>query len=103
MGRMDGKVVLITGAARGQGRAHAVTLAREGARIIATDICTQMPEVPYDLATSADLAETGRLVTALGQPCLTFEADARDSVAMRKLVAEAVADFGRLDTVVINH
>jgi (+)-trans-carveol dehydrogenase len=103
MGRMEGKVVLITGAARGQGRAHAEILAREGARIIATDICAQMPEVPYEMATRADLDETVKLVEAQDQRCLAFEADARDAARMRQVVDESVAEFGRLDTVVINH
>jgi len=103
MGKMEGKVVLITGAARGQGRSHAIRLAEEGADIIATDICAQIPLVRYELPDSGDLAETVREVEARGRRCLAFEADARDGARMREVVAEAVGELGRLDTVVVNH
>src|SRR5258707_14967315 len=76
MGRLDGKVVLITGGARGQGRSHAVTYAREGADIVLSDICAPLPGVVYPAATPADLAETVRLVEKLDRRCLASAADA---------------------------
>ena len=103
MGQMDGKVALITGAARGQGRSHAIRLAQEGADIIAIDICADMPLVNYPLATEDDLAETVAAVEALDRRCVSYIADARDSGRIREVVAEAVAKLGRLDAVVINH
>jgi SDR family mycofactocin-dependent oxidoreductase len=103
MGRLDGKVALITGAARGQGRSHAVTLAREGAQIVATDLCEQIESVPYALATQADLDETVRLVEDLDQRALGIKADARSSDQMRAAVEETVSEFGRLDILVVNH
>ena len=74
---LAGKVALITGAARGQGRAHAVALAREGVSIVATDICSQIESVPYPLATEEDLAETARLVEQEGARCIPAVADVR--------------------------
>jgi (+)-trans-carveol dehydrogenase len=103
MGQMERRVVLITGAARGQGRSHAIRFAEEGADIIATDICSQIPYVTYPLATAGDLAETVREVEKLDRRCLAFEADAGDSARMREVVAQAVGELGRLDTVIINH
>jgi SDR family mycofactocin-dependent oxidoreductase len=103
MTQMAGRVVLITGAARGQGRSHAVRFAEEGADIVATDICADIPNVRYPMATREDLEETARLVEGLGRRCLTFVADSRDGVRMREVVAQAVAELGTLDTVIINH
>ena len=103
MGRLAGKTVLITGAARGQGRAHAVRLAEEGADIVATDICTQLPEIAYTMSTRDDLDHTVKLVEQLDRRCLAFTADAGDLVRMREVVDEAVAELGHLDAVVINH
>src|SRR2546423_723018 len=103
MGKMDGKVALITGGARGQGRAHALRLADEGADIIVTDICQQIEGVHYALATPEDLAETVDLVEKRQRRCLGYRADARDSDRMCEVVDDAVAQLGRLDTVVINH
>jgi (+)-trans-carveol dehydrogenase len=103
MGQMEGRVVLITGAARGQGRSHAVRLAQEGADIIAIDICSDIPLVRYPMGTSEELAETVQLVEKLGRRCVSYEADARDAERMREVVAEGVSELGRLDTVVINH
>lgn len=103
MGRLQDKVAFITGAARGQGRAHALAMAREGADIVAIDLCEQIEMVPYPLATPEDLAETARLVEEQNRRCLTIRADARDSAAMRAAVAEAVAAFGGIDIGVINH
>jgi NAD(P)-dependent dehydrogenase (short-subunit alcohol dehydrogenase family) len=79
MGRVAGKVALITGAARGQGRSHAVRLAEEGADIVALDICAQIESVPYPLATAEDLKETARLVERTGRKIVTAQADVRRS------------------------
>ncbi|NKQ55567.1 mycofactocin-coupled SDR family oxidoreductase [Amycolatopsis sp. K13G38] len=103
MGKMDGKVALITGGARGQGRAHALRLAAEGADIIVTDICEQIEGVHYALGTEAELAETVALVEKLGRRCLGYRADARDADRMREVADQAIGELGRLDTVVINH
>jgi (+)-trans-carveol dehydrogenase len=103
MGRLEGKVALITGAARGQGRAHAVTLAREGASIVAVDICEQIAGVQYDLATQADLDETARLVEEQDQRCVAIKADARDSQQMRAAADRAASEFGGIDIGVVNH
>jgi (+)-trans-carveol dehydrogenase len=103
MNRMQGKVALITGAARGQGRAHAVCLAREGADVIAVDICEPIKGVHYPLSTSEDLAETVRLVEETGRRCLSYRADARDAARMREVTDEAVGELGQLDSVIINH
>ncbi|NCL77191.1 mycofactocin-coupled SDR family oxidoreductase [Rhodococcus sp. YH1] len=98
----DGMVAFVTGAARGQGRNHAVRLAREGADIIAIDLCAPVQGAPYDMATRADLDETVRLVQAEGQQIVATEADVRDSAAVAKAVATGVERFGRLDVVVAN-
>src|SRR5689334_14802863 len=103
VGQMDGRVVLITGAARGQGRAHGIRFAEEGADIIALDICEQIPLVAYPLGTAEELQETVRYVEKLGRRCLSFQADARNSARLRDVVAQGVAELGRLDTVIINH
>jgi (+)-trans-carveol dehydrogenase len=103
MGRLDGKVAMITGAARGQGRAHAVTLAREGAQILAVDICRQIDGVQYPLATEADLDETVRLVEEQDQRCIAVKADARNSAEIRAAADLAAAEFGGIDIGVVNH
>lgn len=104
MGRVDGKVVLITGAARGQGRSHALRLAQEGASIIAVDACRPIATVgsSYDLPTPADLQETVRLVEAADGRIHAAEVDVRDADGLRKAVEEGVAELGRLDGVVAN-
>ena len=102
MGNLEGKVALITGAARGMGRAHAVKLASEGADVIAIDICADFGCTDYPGATPADLAETGRLVEGLGRRVLLRQVDVRDSEAMHAVVDEGVREFGRLDIVVAN-
>src|ERR1700712_1582767 len=96
-GRVEGKVAFITGAARGQGRSHALRLAEEGASIIATDLCEDIDSVPYPLATEADLKETVRLVEALGGRIIATKADVRDFGSLEQAVNEGVAEFGRLD------
>jgi (+)-trans-carveol dehydrogenase len=103
MGKLDGKVAIITGGARGQGRSHSVTLAREGADIVAIDICESAGgDLPYELATQADLDETVAQVAALGRRCLGIKADVRDSTQMDAAVERAVAELGRIDIVVAN-
>ena len=102
MGRVEGKVAFITGAARGQGRSHAVRLAEEGADIIAVDICRQVETVPYPTATSEDLAETVRQVEALDRRIIATEADVRDLAALQAAVDDGVAQLGRLDIVLAN-
>lgn len=101
-GRMEGKVVFITGAARGQGRSHAVRLAEEGADIIATDICKQIDSNLYPLATPEDLEETARLVEATGRRVITRQADVRDRDSLRAALEEGVREFGHLDVTVAN-
>jgi SDR family mycofactocin-dependent oxidoreductase len=99
---MQGKVALVTGAARGQGRSHAVRLADEGADIIAVDVCSQITSVPYPMATEADLAETARLVEALDRRIVTQVADVRDRAPLAAAVEAGVATLGHLDVVVAN-
>lgn len=101
-GRVEGKVAFVTGAARGQGRSHALRLAQEGADIIAVDIAAQIDSVPYDLATPDDLAETVRQVEALDRRIVATQADVRDYDALKKAVDDGVARLGRLDIVASN-
>lgn len=100
--RLEGKVALITGAARGQGRSHAVRLASEGADIIAVDIVAQIESVPYALATVDDLKETKRQVDNLGRRIVTAQADVRDFDALRQAVDTGVEELGRLDFIIAN-
>jgi SDR family mycofactocin-dependent oxidoreductase len=102
MGRLNEKVAFITGAARGQGRSHAVRMAQEGADIIAVDIDTQVDTVPYPTAAPGDLKETVRQVEALDRRILAVDADVRDLGALQKAAADGVAQLGRLDIVVAN-
>jgi SDR family mycofactocin-dependent oxidoreductase len=99
---MQGKVALITGAARGQGRSHAVRLAQEGADIIAVDVCSQITSVAYPMATEADLAETARLVEALDRRIVTRVADVRDRASLAAAVQAGLVELGHLDVVVAN-
>ncbi|MFZ0229183.1 MAG: mycofactocin-coupled SDR family oxidoreductase [Mycobacterium sp.] len=102
-GPLQGRVAFITGAARGQGRAHAARLARDGADIVALDICAPVSDsIGYAAATPADLAETVRAVEAEGRKVLAREVDIRDDDALRQLVADGVEQFGRLDILVAN-
>jgi SDR family mycofactocin-dependent oxidoreductase len=101
-GRLEGKVAFITGAARGQGRAHAVKLASEGADIIAIDLAGPIPLVPYDSPTMEDLHETVRLVEALDRRIIFEQGDTRELEQMRSFVDTSVAELGRLDIVVGN-
>jgi SDR family mycofactocin-dependent oxidoreductase len=101
--RLDGKVAFITGAARGQGRAHAVRLATEGADIIAIDLADKLPEcAPYPSATQEDLDETARLVEATGRRIVASAVDTRDLDGLRKAVDDGVDVLGRLDIIVAN-
>ncbi|OMC41029.1 3-ketoacyl-ACP reductase [Mycobacterium sp. IS-2888] len=99
---LDGKVALITGAARGQGRAHAVRLAADGANVIAVDVCAQIDSVPYPLATPEDLAETVKLVEDTGARIVAKQGDVRDRESLSDAVQAGVDEFGRLDIVVAN-
>ena len=102
MGQLEGKVAFITGAARGQGRSHALTLAREGADIIAVDVCAQAKSVPYPLATPEDLAQTVNEVQALDRRIIATQADVRDLAALTAAADAGVAELGRLDIVLAN-
>jgi SDR family mycofactocin-dependent oxidoreductase len=103
MGRVEEKVALITGGARGQGRSHAVTLAREGASIVISDICEQIPSVPVPMSTPDDLQETVRLVEEQDQRCIAIQADARSAEQMQRVVDRTIEEFGRIDIVAANH
>jgi SDR family mycofactocin-dependent oxidoreductase len=100
--RMDGKVAFVTGAARGQGRSHAVRLAHEGADIVAVDICRKFEASPADGATSEDLDETAIMVKNAGGRVVTAEVDVRDYDALRAAVDNGVEQLGRLDVIVAN-
>jgi SDR family mycofactocin-dependent oxidoreductase len=100
--RVAGKVVLITGAARGQGRSHAIRLAEEGADIIGVDVCRDLPALDYPLASPEDLAETARLVEKTGQRMVTAVVDVRDVDSLREAVDAGVEELGRLDVAVAN-
>ena len=102
MGRLEGKVAFITGAARGQGRSHAVRLAQEGADIIAVDLLGTVGTVGYPLATQEDMDETVRQVEALDRRIIASKADVRDSAALKAAVDDGVAQLGRLDIVLAN-
>jgi SDR family mycofactocin-dependent oxidoreductase len=102
MGRFDGRVVLITGAARAQGRSHALTLAREGADVAICDIAAPMEWAPYEPATAQDLEETARLVRAEGRRVHSGRLDVTDSAAVDAFVASTIAELGRVDGLVAN-
>ncbi len=99
---LEGKVALITGAARGQGRAHAVRLAADGASIIAVDLCEQIASVPYSLATPEDLAATVKLVEDTGSRIVAKPGDVRDAASLSAALQAGLDEFGRLDIVVAN-
>ncbi|RHW23778.1 NAD(P)-dependent oxidoreductase [Nocardioides immobilis] len=99
MGRVEGKIALVTGAARGQGRNHAWRLAEEGADVIALDICEDLPTVPYSLSSEADLLETARGVEGRGRRVVSAKVDVRDLEHLTQVVGDAVSELGGLDIV----
>jgi (+)-trans-carveol dehydrogenase len=101
-GRLQGKVAFVTGAARGQGRSHAVRLAQEGADIIAVDICGQIESVPYPMATEEDLEQTVKEVEGLDRRILASKADVRNFADLKQAVDTGVSELGRLDIVSAN-
>lgn len=102
MGRLDGKVAFVTGAARGQGRSHALRMAQEGADIVAIDIAKQIDTVPYPIGRPEDLEETVRQVEALDRRIVASQADTRDYDAVKNALDDGVAQLGRLDIVAAN-
>ena len=102
MGMLDGKVALITGGSRGQGRAHALTCAREGADVIIVDIADQLDTVPYPMARQDDLDETAKQVEALDRRILALKGDVRDQGQLDAAVAQGIAEFGQIDILIAN-
>ncbi|WP_328398064.1 mycofactocin-coupled SDR family oxidoreductase [Nocardia sp. NBC_00416] len=102
MGELDGRVAVITGGARGQGRAHATALAAAGADIVLCDIGGPVASVPYPLASEQDLADTAALVTRAGRRCLPVTADVRSREQMDAVAERAIAEFGRIDILLAN-
>jgi SDR family mycofactocin-dependent oxidoreductase len=102
MGKLDGQVAFISGAARGQGRSHAVRLAQEGADIIAVDICKQLGAVRYVMSTPEDLEQTVKEVEALGRRIVARQADVRDASALQEALDDGVRELGRVDIVLAN-
>ena len=102
MGMLDGKVAFITGGSRGQGRAHAVTCAREGADVIIVDLLEQIASVDYTMARQEDLDETVRQVEALDRRVLAIPADVRDQAQLDSAVAAGLAEFGQIDILIAN-
>jgi len=100
VGRVEGKVAFITGAARGQGRSHAVKLASEGADIIAIDICRNIDSMGYAMATPEDLEETVRLVEKEGRRIVAVQADVREAAQVKSALEQGLAEFGKIDIVV---
>jgi SDR family mycofactocin-dependent oxidoreductase len=102
MGKLDGKVAFITGAARGQGRSHAVRLAQEGADIIAIDVCQQLTSVGYPMSTPEDLEQTAKEVESLGRRIVTRQVDVRDFAELQQAFDAGVAELGPVDIVLAN-
>lgn len=102
MGNLNDKVALVTGAARGQGRSHAVRLAEEGADIVALDLCADIASSSFPLSTPEDLAQTAKAVESLDRRVVTHRVDVRDQEALDETVSTTLAEFGRLDVVVAN-
>jgi SDR family mycofactocin-dependent oxidoreductase len=102
MGLLDGRVVFITGAARGQGRSHAVMCAEEGANVVGVDICEDLDVVPYKMGSFEELEETARLVEKTGQEMVFQKADVRDRPALQAAFDAGLEQFGHIDTVIAN-
>ena len=102
MGRVDGKVALVTGAARGQGRSHALRLAEEGAEIVAVDLCGQIQSVEYRMATPDDLSETVRRIEDLDRRVVARQADVRELGTLEAAVQQGLSEFGHIDIVCAN-
>lgn len=102
MGMLEGQVVLVTGGARGQGRAHAIASAREGADVAVLDLVGDIASVPYPLPDEAELARTARAVEALGRRALTFVGDVRSQQRLDEVVQATLSTFGKLDAVDAN-
>ena len=100
MGRVQGKVAFVTGAARGQGRSHAVRLAEEGADIIAVDRCEDFATVGYPMATPEDLEETAKFIEKTGQRVVTAKVDVSDAGQLKTALEDGIAELGKLDIVV---
>lgn len=100
--KLNGRIAVITGAARGIGRAIALTLAQEGADIVAVDIARDIPTIDYPLATPSDLTETERLVMKMGRRCISIQADVRDMAQMRSVTERSIAEMGKIDILVAN-
>lgn len=100
MGRVQGKVAFVTGAARGQGRSHAVRLAEEGADIIAVDLCENIDTIGYPMATPEDLEETAALIEKTGRRAVTAKADVREASQLKNALEDGIAQLGGLDIVV---
>jgi NAD(P)-dependent dehydrogenase (short-subunit alcohol dehydrogenase family) len=96
LGRVEGKVAFVTGAARGQGRCHAVRLAEEGAHIIAVDLCGDIDTIGYPMASPEDLDETARLIEKTSQKVVIAQADVRDTVQLRTALETGLTEFGSL-------
>jgi SDR family mycofactocin-dependent oxidoreductase len=102
MGLLDGQVALITGAARGQGRAHALASAREGADVILLDVAAPIHGIPYPAATADELAETAEMVEESGRRALTVTGDTRSQADVDAAVARGIEEFGRIDILIAN-
>ncbi|MEU7214432.1 MULTISPECIES: mycofactocin-coupled SDR family oxidoreductase [Nocardia] len=102
MGKLDDKVAVITGGARGQGRAHALALATAGADIVVCDIAEPIAGVPYPLSSESDLAETAKLVEETGRRCVPLKADVRSQMEMNAVAQRAIDDFGHIDILIAN-
>jgi SDR family mycofactocin-dependent oxidoreductase len=103
MGKLDGRVALVTGGARGQGRSHALALAAEGADVVVCDIATDVPVIGYPMATEAQLTETVKLVASYGVRALGLHVDARDTAQVQAAVNQTVREFGKIDILLANH